>query len=76
MRSSGEGTGSGKGACAVVSVWRDVLVVVVEGGKFGRRATKSVASTSTKETLLASGRVRKDCTGTKEVCNGSGPRAY
>lgn len=74
MRSSGEGTGSGEGACAVVLVWRDVLVV--EGGKFGRRATKSVASTSTNETLLASGRVRKDCTGTKAVCNGSGPRAY
>ena len=37
-----------------------VVVVVVDGGKFGRRDTKSVASTSTKDTLLASGRVRKD----------------
>lgn len=34
-----------------------------EGGKLGRSDAKLVAGTSTKESLLASGRVRNDCTG-------------
>lgn len=57
MRSSGEGIGSGTGVCVHVS--REMLEV--DGGKFGRSDDRSTALTSTKDTLLASGRVRKDC---------------
>jgi len=48
----------------VVLVWELVWgnELAVEGGKFGRCDAKSVASTSTKDTLHASGRVKKDWT--------------
>ena len=56
MRSAGEGTGSGEGTCVRVS--REMLEI--DGGRFGRRADRPTASTLTKESLPASGRVMKD----------------